>query len=84
MKLIIILPTFLLLLATFAQAQTPTRNIRHLTREQYIQQIELCADSAYAEIDMPGFESTYDENTYEWIVGVIDQVVGYYRSTGHR
>ena len=49
-----------------AYGQSAKYNLKHLTKEDYVRQIELCADSAYADAGMSGVRSTYDENTYDW------------------
>lgn len=58
-----------------ASGQSAKYNLKHLTKEDYVRQIELCADSAYADAGMPGVQSTYDENTYDWVVGHLDEVI---------
>jgi hypothetical protein len=76
MKLILGPAAILVFLAAAAHGQTETRNLKHLTREEYTHQLELCADSSYAEMGISKIKSTYDDTTYEWIVGMVDEVVG--------
>jgi hypothetical protein len=71
----IILITWLISLLNCAYGQTVPYNLKHLTREDYVRQIELCTDSAYTDAGMPGVKATYDENTYDWVIDRIDKVV---------
>jgi hypothetical protein len=75
MKLILGPAVILCFLVASAYGQSETRNLKHLTREAYIHQLELCADSAYTEMGIKNVKSSYDETAYEWIVGMIDEVV---------
>lgn len=81
MKTIHLLPLLLLVFINTAKGQSEKLNLKHLTKEEYIKQIELCADSAYADAGMQGVQSTYDENTYEWAVEQIDITIDKYFSS---
>jgi hypothetical protein len=71
----IYLIALLFLLLNDASGQSAKYSLKHWTKEDYVRQIELCADSAYANAGMSGVQSTYDENTYDWVVGHIDEVI---------
>lgn len=81
MKSIYLLPILLLAFSNYTKGQSEGFNLKHLTKEEYIKQIELCADSAYADAGMEGVQSTYDENTYKWTVEQIDNTIDKYFSS---
>ena len=81
MKIIYLVTSLLFVGSNYANGQSATFNLKHLIKDEYIKQIELCADSAYLDAGMLGVQSTYDENTYEWVVEQIDNTIDKYFSS---
>ena len=50
-------------------------NIHHLTKEQFILQLEQCADSAYHDLGVEVSESTYDGEMYDWTIETINTII---------
>ena len=73
-KPLIFLIIFILLI-NISVVYSNSINLIHLTKEQYVRQIEQGTDSAYTELGMKKPDSKYNGNTFEWIVKLINSVI---------